>query len=202
MDLSMDKPDTQSPETRTCPVCGGKNEQRASCTFCGTGLEAPPRKQIQTMIEKPRYAGFWIRVCAYITDSIVIQTIIWLLFFVAVLGYTAGASGNISAQGISDIYQTQWGSIAGLDILVKLLYYTLFLGKTGRTPGKMLFNLKVIRTDGSPLGYGRALLRTLGYYVNMFTLWIGFLWVAVDSRKQGLHDKIAQTLEIYQPARG
>jgi uncharacterized RDD family membrane protein YckC len=38
--------------------------------------------------------------------------------------------------------------------------------------------------------------RTLGYYLNHFTLCIGFLWVAVDPRKQGLHDKIAGTYEI------
>jgi uncharacterized RDD family membrane protein YckC len=150
----------------------------------------------------PRFAGFWIRVCAYITDSLIIQMIIWLLFAVALFGYTTGASGNLSAEGIYQIYQSQWGSIAGMDLIVKLIYYTLFLGKTGQTPGKNLFGLRVIRTDGRPVTYAQALIRTIGYYINMLTLEIGFLWVAVDRRKQGLHDKIAGTLEIHQGARG
>ena len=231
--------DMQIPESGTCPVCGGENEDRPFCPFCGTRLtegetleflsgdappDAPPpsrepligeqvpgpvastvpapqQPQVEAGPTAPRFAGFWIRVCAYITDSIIIQLIIWMLFSVALFGYTIGASGDFSAQGFHEIYQAQWGSIASLDILIKLIYYTLFLGKTGQTPGKKLFGLRVIRTDGAPVTHSQALIRTIGYYINMLTLEIGFLWVAVDRRKQGLHDKIAGTLEIRDGAR-
>jgi len=225
-------------EASICPVCGGENEQRSSCTFCGARLEprgassagpsvdAPPggpapaasprdaawapeplpealpgaggagfRAEIRPA-PGPRFAGFWIRVCAYVTDAIVIQVVIWLLLSVAMAGYSLGSSGTLSRGAFGEIYQSQWGSIAGMDILAKLAYYTLFLGRSGRTPGKKLFGLRVIRTDGGPVTHGQALIRTIGYYINMFTLWIGFLWVAFDRRKQGFHDKIAGTLEI------
>ena len=39
-------------------------------------------------------------------------------------------------------------------------------------------------------------LRYLGYFVSIITLGIGFLWVAFDPRKQGLHDKIASTVVV------
>jgi uncharacterized RDD family membrane protein YckC len=226
---------------RTCPVCGGENEQREACSFCGSPLEqvqppvssaglrfppdsrgpaagpasgpgpypAPPvpgtpASPLHTgqpgEVASRRLAGFWIRVVAYLSDSIVIQLIIWMLFAVAVLGYSAGSSTSVSVQQMYELYPTEWGPIAGLDILIKLVYYTLFLGRSGQTPGKMLFGIKVIRTDGGPVTHGQALLRTLGYYINMFTLQIGFLWVAFDPRKQGLHDKIARTLEIHERA--
>jgi uncharacterized RDD family membrane protein YckC len=224
---------------RTCPVCGGENEQREACSFCGSPLEPvqPPvssagervpaesRVPAAGLARGPypvppipgspatllhtgqpgeaagrRFAGFWIRVFAYLSDSIVIQLIIWLLFTVAVLGYSAGSSASVSVQQMYELYQAQWGPIAGLDILIKLVYYTLFLGRSGQTPGKKLFGIKVIRTDGDPVTHGQALVRTLGYYINMFTLQIGFLWVAFDPRKQGLHDKIAGTLEIHERA--
>jgi len=223
-------------ETRLCPVCGGDNESRETCTFCGAllepgdaaadsppaeapssppplpeppptqapqsilpGPEVPPpasRAVPQTALPAPRYAGFWIRVCAYLGDSIIIQLIIWLLFSVGLLGYTAGSGGTVSLTRFYEIYQAQWGSIAGLDFLVKVIYYTLFLGATGQTPAKRIFGLKVIRTDGAPVTYTQSLIRTFGYYSNMLTLEICFLWVAVDPRKQGLHDKIARTYEI------
>ncbi len=41
--------------------------------------------------------------------------------------------------------------------------------------------------------------RYLGYYVSIFALGVGFLWVAFDPRKQGWHDKMAGTVVIRKP---
>ncbi len=212
-----------SAEMEPCAICGALPEDGAETA--GTAPEetpAAPLPPVPTPARDPepalpapdlpppmiaagtqgalpavKYAGFWIRVCAYIGDAIIIQMIIWLLFAVGLFGYTAGSGGVISAGRFYEIYQAQWGSIAGMDFMVKVIYYTLFLGKTGQTPAKKFFGLKVIRTDGAPVTYAQAMIRTLGYYINIFTLEIGFLWVAVDPRKQGLHDKIARTYEIH-----
>jgi uncharacterized RDD family membrane protein YckC len=43
---------------------------------------------------------------------------------------------------------------------------------------------------------GRSFLRYVGYWVVWITLFIGFIWVAFDGRKQGWHDKIAGTLVV------
>jgi uncharacterized RDD family membrane protein YckC len=62
----------------------------------------------------------------------------------------------------------------------------------------MLLRLKVVRRDGQNMTYGRAALREiLGKFVSGITLGIGYLMVAFDAHKQGLHDKIADTCVIH-----
>ena len=61
----------------------------------------------------------------------------------------------------------------------------------------MALRIKVIRTDGRQINYGRAALReVLGKFISSVLLCIGYLMVAFDSQKQGLHDKIADTYVI------
>jgi uncharacterized RDD family membrane protein YckC len=54
---------------------------------------------------------------------------------------------------------------------------------------------------GGTVPMGRLVLRYLGYYVSIFTLCLGFLWIIFDKRKQGFHDKIAGTVVIMNPSR-
>ena len=49
--------------------------------------------------------------------------------------------------------------------------------------------------DGS-ITFGVAFLRLIGYLVSGAMFYLGFLWIAVDPRKQGWHDKIAGTVVI------
>jgi uncharacterized RDD family membrane protein YckC len=39
--------------------------------------------------------------------------------------------------------------------------------------------------------------RFLGYILSIFAMWIGFLWILLDNRRQGWPDKIAGTFVIY-----
>ena len=145
----------------------------------------------------PKFAGFWIRTVAYMIDGFVILVIMALLAGVGILGYSSG-SGADAVSSFSYTFSSD-SNLNFLNVVVfalNMAYFTFFLGTRGQTPGKMLCGLKVVRLDGSPVGFGQAAVRTLGYYLNHFTLCIGFLWVAVDPRKQGLHDKIAGTYEI------
>ena len=80
--------------------------------------------------------------------------------------------------------------------VITVVYYTFFHGSTGQTPGKMICGLKVVQLNGAPLGYGKALLRWVGYLVSGFALYLGYLWAAWDSNKQAWHDKIAGTYVI------
>ncbi len=77
-----------------------------------------------------------------------------------------------------------------------IAYFTYFHGTTGRTPGKMLLGLQVLSADGTPISFGIAFLRAVGYLVSGALFNIGFIWVAFDKRKQGWHDKIAGTVVI------
>jgi uncharacterized RDD family membrane protein YckC len=136
-------------------------------------------------------AGFWIRVVAAVIDSFAAGAI--QMTFAALLGVVIGLTngGDAEAQGGLAI-------VAGIfSVLIGVAYYVFFTGYCGQTPGKMALRIKVIRTDGSDMDYGRALLReTLGKFVSGIILGIGYLMVAFDPQKQGLHDKIADTYVI------
>ena len=55
----------------------------------------------------------------------------------------------------------------------------------------------MVRSNGQPLKLGSAIRRVIGYYLSFFALFIGFLWILLDDRRQGWHDKLADTIVIY-----
>ena len=145
----------------------------------------------------PKFAGFWIRTVAYMIDGFLIVVLMAILTGVGIFGYTSGTTATDTFSSFSYSFQeSNWNFLNVVVFALNMAYFTFFLGTRGQTPGKMLCGLKVVRLDGSPISFGQAAVRTLGYYLNHFTLCIGFLWVAIDPRKQGLHDKIAGTYEI------
>ena len=78
-------------------------------------------------------------------------------------------------------------------IAVQIGYQTFFVGKFGATPGKMACGLKIVRSDGSPISYGRAAGRAFGELLSAWTCYIGYLMVCFDSQKRALHDHMCDT---------
>jgi uncharacterized RDD family membrane protein YckC len=67
----------------------------------------------------------------------------------------------------------------------------------GRSFGKRLIGIRVVRTDGRPLDYQTALLRHLvGYPLSVLCLMLGALWALWDPKQQTWHDKLAKTIVI------
>ena len=86
---------------------------------------------------------------------------------------------------------------AGLVFGWGTVYLTLFLALWGgRTPGKKLFGLRVVRLNGQPLGLLMSLERAGGYAAGFATGLLGFARVWWDPNRQGIHDKIAETVVI------
>ena len=77
-----------------------------------------------------------------------------------------------------------------------LIYFIGMWAWKGQTLGQMVAKVKVIKTDGLPVDLRIATLRFLGYLGCILTLGIGFLWIFFDKKKQGLHDKLAETYVI------
>ncbi|PKN96535.1 MAG: hypothetical protein CVU43_20230, partial [Chloroflexi bacterium HGW-Chloroflexi-5] len=69
---------------------------------------------------------------------------------------------------------------------------------------KKLLVLQVVHTDGSPISFGTAFLRSAGYLVSslLFTVPLGYIWAAFDKKKQAWHDKIADTVVIIREPLG
>lgn len=51
------------------------------------------------------------------------------------------------------------------------------------------------KTGGKP-STGQLIGRYLGYYVSIIPLFLGLIWVGIDARKQGFHDKLGGTLVV------
>jgi len=168
-----------------CNACGTVQPPTARCVQCGATIIATA-----SPLNEQSYAGFWVRVLAYLLDSVLLITVQTALSLL--INLTIGMLG-IATEGDPAINTIIWLFGAVLSIS----YAVFFTGYCGQTPGKMVLRIKVIRTDGSPINYGRAALReVLGKFISSILLGIGYLMVAFDNRKQGLHDKIADTYVI------
>jgi len=135
------------------------------------------------------YGGFWHRFLAKFLDGLIMGAVNMALTFMTI-GLIAKASGS-PARTLSIQVATwvvQW-TLTGL-------YYVFFHGRFGATPGKMALRLKVIRSDGSPLTYGRAFGRYFGDMLSQITLYIGYIMAAFDDEKRALHDRICDTRVI------
>jgi uncharacterized RDD family membrane protein YckC len=102
--------------------------------------------------------------------------------------------------GAGTASQVELGAMQGIGALLLLIWslgYLLFFWATsGRTPGKAILGLRIVRTDGGKLGLGKAIVRLIGYAISGIVIYLGFLWILWDKEKQGWHDKIAGTYVI------
>lgn len=97
---------------------------------------------------------------------------------------------------LRDIWE-QAGSAIGL----WSLYFTVALTVTdGRTVGKRLLGLRVVRLDGLPITWWSAFERAGGYVAGIATGTLGFLQVFWDPNRQCVHDKIVGTVVVVDGA--
>ncbi len=152
------------------------------------------------------YAGFVTRSIAFSIDLLlVIATQIMVMLFTRLLldffglNQLAQAIFEPTEQAGTSPFGTllRWGfAVFGSSLLFAVYAISLWL-LVDKTLGQALLGLRVLRTDGRPLTFGPALRRVLGYYVSFFALFLGFLWILIDDRRQGWHDKIADTVVVY-----
>lgn len=138
-------------------------------------------------------AGFFGRLLAYTIDNIIL-CVISIIFFTC--GYLLLESLSLNEANALTIIQSIIVPCIIANIIIEVFYFTYFHGVTGQTPGKSICGLKVVGKQGSPLGFKYAFLRYIGYIISRLTLYIGFLWIAFDLKKQGWHDKIAGSYVI------
>lgn len=136
------------------------------------------------------YAGFWVRLGANVIDIAIIALFFYAIYLI-ILEFT-----NLTVFGLLSCFAT--GCVVWFLVIV---YVAGFWAWRGQTPGKMIMGIKIIRTDSSPITLSYSLYRFVGYIACILTLCTGFIWIAFDKRKQGLHDKIADTYVVKLPVR-
>ncbi|MCH8821054.1 trypsin-like peptidase domain-containing protein [Patescibacteria group bacterium] len=183
-----------------CPQCGKAVLNNSKfCEFCGKSIERIPNiggqnvqntaTTTQTPLSKEysqytHLGGFWIRVAAFTVDYLIV-----FILASIVLGIL---SFYIQNDFIGYIFFA----------LTFVLYFTLAESTYSTTFGKVLWGLKVIDAKKrSRLSFAKALGRTLLYYISALFFGLGFIMVAFDDNKQGLHDKIAKTYVLRKDKR-
>ncbi|HEY2363186.1 MAG TPA: RDD family protein [Candidatus Angelobacter sp.] len=187
-----------------------------SCQNCGLTLSsslapsqaaAPARAYAQPPVVyapavSSAYAGFWIRVVAFILDRIVIGVAAAPFYFVLVLPsllriiHEAENNGEPSPEMIFSI-------IGGASVFLVLvfvgywLYEALLTASSWQgTIGKRVLRLKVTDEAGNRISFGRSTGRFFAKILSYVTLWIGFIMVAFTDKKRGLHDILAGTVVV------
>lgn len=134
--------------------------------------------------KKLQYAGFWIRVGAYLIDFIIlsiVNAVVAMLFM----------GGSYSPLGMN----------VGLQVSMAVLgiaYFTAMESSSRQgTVGKMAVGIKVGTLNGEQISFGKALGRYFAKILSAMILCIGFMMAGWDKKKQGLHDKLAATCVYY-----
>lgn len=136
-------------------------------------------------------AGFWIRVVATLVDAFIVFGLQFIL------GSILAVAGTVTTVGA----ETGAGETAMVvhlfNLIISFVYYVFFTGYNGQTPGKMALRIKVVRRDGGPVGYARAAFREVpAKFLSGILFGIGYLMVAFDEQKRGLHDRMSDTYVI------
>lgn len=135
------------------------------------------------------YVGFWPRAGATIID-VLLQMVIVIPITYAIYGRFASPTGAF-VMGAADLVVNY--------ILPAVVVIALWV-RFGATPGKMAMSAKVVDADtGEPLTVPASLLRYVGYFLSTIPLGLGFIWIGLDRKKQGWHDKLANSV-VVRPA--
>jgi uncharacterized RDD family membrane protein YckC len=138
------------------------------------------------------YVRFWPRVGATAIDGILL-----LVITAPILTVFYGEQYWTSSPSASETFAMR----GMLDFLLNWVFPAVaimfFWTEKMATPGKMVIGAKIVdeKTGNAP-SFGQFIKRYFAYFLSALPLGLGFIWVAIDRRKQGWHDKIAGTVVV------
>jgi uncharacterized RDD family membrane protein YckC len=110
-----------------------------------------------------------------------------LMMFVGITLPLIGISGLPIGIWLVGLFLVEWG------------YGSLFEGLwNGLTPGKRVFNLRVVKTEGYPIGFYEAILRNFLRVADILPLLYGFGFITTlcNRRMQRIGDLVAGTMVV------
>ena len=137
-------------------------------------------------MENNEYAGFWIRFGAMLIDLVVMIIVLYIP-----LTIIYGEEYWLGEQFIYGFWDVTLGYI--VPIVATIWFWLRYMG----TPGKMATKLRIVdAATGNKMTTGQAIGRYFAYIIAMLPLCLGLIWVGIDKKKQGWHDKLAGTVVI------
>lgn len=183
----------------SCPSCGAAMVGDARfCASCGTnfGAAEPARPGMRSCpwcnaqiaptartcpscghdftTERSEAGGILARFVASIIDGFIVA----IPALIVLAAAPDPTTGFILYVGVGFVYQVGFWTIRGA------------------TPGRMVFGLRIVMKDGSPITGGAAVMRYLGYIATYFTFGLGLFLAFFNDEKRPLHDFIGGTKVI------
>ncbi|HEX3907179.1 MAG TPA: RDD family protein [Mycobacteriales bacterium] len=139
----------------------------------------PPPRPPSADPSQPRHVGapfasWGRRVVGYLIDAVGVAVIAW------VIGLIVGGIVVRAAIGLILVLVLGWMN-----------------GASGRTPGKRVVRIRVVRdADGQVLGGGLGVVRTLCHFLDTVACLLGWLWPLWDAKNQTFADKIVASVVL------
>ena len=142
----------------------------------------------------------------------ILDLIVMVIIFVIL-----GIAGVVEAADPEEDFNVVSSVVSAIIVLI---YYVGLTATLGQTLGKMALGIKVVNVDGEKPGFGAVLTREvivrvlgtvlavvlgpvidpgLGSAIGGVVALIAIIWLLFDSRRQGLHDRVAKTFIVKTP---
>ena len=166
------------------------------------GPVAPAYERPPALDGRYTLASWWSRVGAQLIDGLIVGVGALILFL------PVGAALGVGFADDSDA--TVWAAVAGLLLwvlcvaIIAFLYAPVLMARTnGKTVGRMVLGIRVVRTSGERITFGFALLREVliktvifgiaGSFTAGIAPLLDVLWPLWDEENRALHDFIVNT---------
>jgi uncharacterized RDD family membrane protein YckC len=185
-----------------CPKCGANVLDGAGfCNICGQRLDSvatreessSPAPWGQTARAAVAYAGFWLRLVAYVIDSLVLGIFVGFAILMPLM-----EKAGVSPNNPWTLFTSQSRQIAAINMLVTMaawLYWALSESSPWQaTLGKKALGLVVTDMEGRRITFARASGRYFGKIISTVVLGAGYFMAGFTEKKQALHDILAGCL--------
>lgn len=179
--------ENSSLDTLNCSKCGTINPSNSKfCNHCGSHVfEVFKDYKIISFPTKAfeRLANFKERFLAKLIDYF----LLWIILFIYYIMFhdqIEKLEYSILIFGISGI-------------VIQCIYNTFWLSsKHQSTPGRLLYNLQIIRTNNSPLTITYGFLRFVSEYITGASFGAGYFMMLFNKSNMTLHDFLVGTLVV------
>lgn len=147
---------------------------------------------MQNNENKQVFAGFFVRLAAYLID--------WIIISAALLTVRIpfGIASMAGADFLKQDFIFRYSLYDIILYVLEVLYFILLTYYTGATLGKRLLHLQVVSAEDRKVTFFEIVFReTVGKYLSGLILFIGYFMIGIDKEKRGLHDILSDTRVVY-----
>jgi uncharacterized RDD family membrane protein YckC len=164
---------------------------------------------MSSYIKSLKRAGIFSRSIAFLIDMLIILLVTWLIsvpFFVPIYMHSLPAPGaplsphappSFMAIMFTQLFSQYLNIFLVSNLVMVFVYFVLFEGYLGYTPGKWILGLKVIGEDGKKVDFKETMLRSITKPIFLMIMIDAALMLFYDRKdRQRLFDRIAGTIVI------